>query len=147
MTAYKTYRLQRYLFFWLAIAVYFVPYISVTAGLLPIMKTTAGIRWGIGIAVVLINALPFIGGIFHALRAHFPFVNMFALLFLFLAGFFTLDIFARYRFTFMTIEAVALAGAIGASVLWHFHRKYKRKALTVGDVLKSGLLGGNNVHG
>ena len=137
---YKGYRLKRYLFFWLAIIVYFLPYLIATACFLPVMKAPHGTKWAIGLAVMGINAIPFIAGIFKGFRAHFPFVNMSAFVFVLLAGFFTLELFSDYVYTFLTIEAIALAGSIAACVLWHFHRKYKRKAQTVSDVLKSGLL-------
>lgn len=136
----KTYKKQRYLFFWLSIVVYFVPYLIATACLLPIMKAAQGTKWAIGLAVLALNAIPFLTGIFKGFRAHFPFVNLIAFVFVVLAGFFTLELFSKYVYTFLTIEAVALAGSIAACVLWHFHRKYKRKAQTVSDVLKSGLL-------
>lgn len=137
---YKSYQKQRFLFFWLSIVVYFVPYLIATACLLPFMKAAQGEKWAIGIAVMALNAIPFLTGIFKGFRAHFPFVNLIAFAFVCLASFFTLDLFHKYVYTFLTIETVALAGSITACVLWHFHRKYKRKAQTVSDVLKSGLL-------
>lgn len=140
MTKYKTYKKQRYLFFWLSILAYFIPYIVATACLLPFMQAAVGMKWGIGLAVAALNALPFLGGIFKGFRAHFPFVNVLALVFVLLAGFFTLELFSGYVYTFMTIEVSAAAGSIGACVLWHFHRKYKRKSQTVGDVIASGLI-------
>lgn len=136
----KGYQTQRFLFFWLSIAVYFVPYLIATACLLPIMKAAQGTKWAIGLAVFALNAIPFLTGIFKGFRAHFPFVNLIAFVFVILAAFFLSDIFHKYVYTFLTIESVALAGSIAACVLWHFHRKYKRKAQTVSDVLKSGLL-------
>lgn len=140
--AYQNYKVQRYLFFWLAIAAYFVPYIAATAALLPFVKAESGVKWGIGLAVTALNALPLIGGIFRNLTAHIPFINVPAILFILLAGFFTLDIFRAYRFTFMTIEAAACAGGLAASVLWIFHRRYKAKAQVVRTVIKSGLISG-----
>ena len=140
MTTYKSYKKQRYLFFWLSLVAYFVPYIVATACLLPFMKAAEGMKWGIGLAVAALNALPFLGGILKGFRAHFPFVNMIAFVFVLLAGFFTLEVFHNYVYTFLTIEAAAVAGSLAACVLWHFHRKYKRKAHTVGDVIASGLI-------
>lgn len=138
--AYKTYKKQRYFFFWLSIAVYFVPYIVVAACLLPFMVETQGMKWGIGLSVVALNALPFLGGILKGFRAHFPFVNVLALVFVILAGFFTLEVFQRYVATFLWIELSAVLGSVAACVLWQFHKKYKRKAQTVNDVLKSGII-------
>lgn len=140
MSKFKTYRKERYIFFWLSIVVYFVPYIIATACLLPLMKAAEGQKCAIGMAVIALNTLPFLTGIFKGFRAHFPFVNLLALVFVALAGFFCLDLFHKYVYTFLTIEAVALAGSVGACVLWHFHKKYRRKCQTVNDVLKSGLL-------
>lgn len=126
MGAYKTYKKERYLFFWLSIAVYFVPYIIVTACLLPFVKTGQGMKWGIGLSVAALNALPFLGGILKGFRAHFPFVNLIAFVFILLAGFFTLELFQRYVSTFLWIELSAVLGSIAACVLWGFHRKYKK---------------------
>ena len=139
-TSYKTYQWQRYLFFWLTIAAYFVPTIVATAVLLPFVKAQEGTKWGMGIAVVLLNAMPFIGGIFRKLLAHVPFVNWLAIVFLSLAAFFTLDLFRDYVATFCTIETISFAFSIAACVLWYFHGVYKRRSQTVSTVLKSGLL-------
>lgn len=136
----RDYQKYRYLFFWLSIVVYFLPYLIATASLLPTMRASQGAKWGIGLAVMALNAIPFLTGIFKGFRARFPFVNIIAFVFVILAAFFLSDLFHKYVYTFLTIEAVALAGSIAACVLWHFHRKYKRKAQTVSDVLKSGLL-------
>lgn len=141
MKPYKTYKKQRYLFFWLSIIVYFVPYIVATACLLPLVRTGTGQRWAIGLAVVVMNALPFLAGIFRAFRAHFPFFNLPAFLFMCVAGFLSLEIFRNYVHIFEIIETVAAIGGIIACVLWHYHRKYARKAQTVKDVAESGLIG------
>lgn len=140
MKNYKTYQKQRYLFFWAALFVYFVPYVIATACLLPMMQAAQGVKWGIGFAVVALNAIPFLQGVFKSFRAHFPFVNLLAWLFVFLAWFFTMKLFSDYVYTFMTIELTAAIGSLVACILWFFHRKYKRKARTVSDILKSGLL-------
>lgn len=139
---YKNYKKQRYLFFWAALIVYFVPYISVTASLLPFMKVSEGARVGIGLAVAALNVLPFLSGIMKGFRAHFPFFNVTAFVFVFLASFFTLSIFSNYVYTFTTIELTAAIGSFLSCVFWGLHRKYKRKAQTVSTVVKSGLLGG-----
>lgn len=125
MAKYKTYRKQRYLFFWLSIVVYFLPYIIVTASLLPFVKTDEGVKWGIGLAVCALNAVPFVSGVFKGFRAHFPFVNLMAIIFLFLAAFFLSEVFQNYVYTFLWIELAAVIGSGAACVLWHYHRKYK----------------------
>ena len=137
---YKTYSKQRYIFFWLSVIVYFVPYIVATAFLIPPMSAARSMKWSIGLSVVLLNTLPFIGGMFRRILSHFPFVNLPAILFVLLAGFFLLDIFRSYVYTFLTIEATAAAGSVAACFMWHLHRKYKRQARTVKTVIKSGVL-------
>ena len=136
----KTYTTQRYIFFWLSVVLYFVPYIVATASLLPFMTESTGVKFGIGIAVVFVNALPFIGGFLRHLFAHVPFINILALVFMLLAGFFLLDVFREYVYTFMTIEACALAGSVFACISWALHKKYRRQSQTVKTVLKSGIL-------
>ncbi len=142
MAKYKTYRKQRYIFFWLSIVVYFLPYTIVTACLLPFVKTDEGVKWGIGLAVCALNAVPFVSGVLKGFRAHFPFVNLMAFIFLFLAAFFLSEVFQNYVYTFLWIELAAVIGSGAACVLWHYHRKYKRKSQTIGDVAKSGILEG-----
>ena len=142
MKDHKKYNWQRYLFFWATIAAYFVPYIAACASLLPFLVVRPAMKWGIGLAVALINALPFVGGLFHKLLAHIPFVNWLSIIFLSLAAFFTMQIFCDYVHTFLTIEAFAAAGSVLACLFWYFHKKYKRKAQTVRDVVQSGLVGG-----
>lgn len=139
-----TYKKQRYIYFWLSLVSYFVPYIVATSCLLPFMAESVGAKWGIGLAIVFVNALPFIGGVLRSLFAHFPFINMLSLVFMLLSGFFLLDVFHDYVSTFMTIEACALGGSFLACVFWGLHMKYKRQNQTVKTVLKSGVLGGNS---
>lgn len=123
----KGMKTRRYAYFWCAVAAYFVPYIAATAALLPFMVESTGMKWSIGLAVVLLNALPFVGGVLRHLFSHVPFINMLAFVFMLLAGFFLLDVFREYVYTFMTIEACALGGSFFACVFWGLHRKYKTK--------------------
>ena len=136
----KTYNTQRYLFFWLSAVFYFLPYVIATACLLPFMEAATGMKWSIGLVVALVNALPFIGGVFRVLFSHTPFINMYAIIFMSLAAFFTLPIFSTFVYTFLVIEGCAALGSIMATVFWFLHRKYKTKAETVRTVLKSGVL-------
>lgn len=140
MSKYKSFRKHRYAFFWASILAFFIPYIVATSCLLPLVKVATGTKVGIGLAVILINALPFLGGIFHGVRAHFPFINVFAFLFVALGGFFCLDVFQYYVYTFVTIEAVALAGSIAACILWHYYRKYSKMNDTYKANKKIGVL-------
>lgn len=121
------YKKRRYAYFWIALVCYFMPYLAATSCLLPFMTESTGLKWGIGLAVVFVNALPFIGGVFRNMLAHFPFINLPAAVFLFLASFFLLDVFQNYVYTFMTIEACAAGGSVFACVFWELHRKYKSK--------------------
>lgn len=138
----KTYRKEKYIFFWAAFACYFLPFVVATACLLPFMEVATGMKWSIGLTVVLVNALPFVGGIFRVLFSHTPFINMPAILFVLLATFFTAPMFADYVSTFCVIEGCAAIGGILATVFWFLHTKYKTKFETVHTVLKSGVLGG-----
>lgn len=123
----KQYKHRRLLYFWLSLVCYFVPYIVATSCLLPFMVESTGLKWGIGLAVVFVNALPFVGGVLRHLFSHVPFINLLAIVFLFLAGFFLLDVFHDYVYTFMTIEGCAAGGSVLACVFWGLHRKYKSK--------------------
>lgn len=139
---YNTYKKERYLYFWLSFAAYFLPYIITTCCLLPMVKETAGTKTAIGFAIVFINAIPFLGGVLRNIFAHLPFVNMIAIMFVALGTFFLADVFQHYVYSFLAIEGAAAAGSIVACVFWVLHRKYKTKAETVKTVVKSGVLGG-----
>lgn len=136
----KNYKKQRYCFFYLTIAAYFLPYIAVTAALLPFTPESQGVKWGAGVLIVLLNALPFAYGVFHRFLAKVPFINFLAVVFVALSGFFSLDFFADYVYTFAWIEAAAAVGSVAACTFWLLHLKYKRQAQTVETVKKSGLL-------
>lgn len=140
MKKYKTYRKERCLFFWLSIAVYFIPYIVTTACLLPLVKEAPETKWAVGLFVVFLFSLPFVSGIFKGFRAHFPFASPVADLILFLLVFMTTNYFQSYLYTLLWISLAAGIGRYAACVLWFLHRKYKRKSQTVSDVIKSGLL-------
>lgn len=128
MSVLKGYRVKRFVFFWTSIAAYFLPFIIVTASLLPLMKAGTGQKFAIGMAVLLVNALPFIGGIFRGILAHFPFINVLSVAFIALAFFFTAEVFQNYVYTFFFIELSAALGSVVACVLWSAHLKYKRKS-------------------
>lgn len=145
MSKYKTYRKERYLFFWLSIVVYFVPYVVTTACLFPLVKSEPGTKWAVGLFVVFLFSLPFVTGIFKGFRAHFPFASPVADLTLFLLVFMTTNYFQSYLYTLLWISLAAGIGRYAACALWFLHRKYKRKCQTVSDVVKSGLL--NSIKG
>lgn len=136
----KAMKVRRYAYFWCAIIFCFVPHVVVTACLLPFMVESAGLKWGIGIALVFINTIPFVFGFFKSFFIHFPFFNWIALIFICCAGFFTLDVFADYVYTFKVIESVSVAGGILACVFWGLHRKYKAKDGQVKTMRQLGVL-------
>lgn len=122
-----SYKAAKYIFFAASLLVYFVPFIVVTACLLPLMKQTVGTSFAIGAALIVLNALPFIGGVFRSVLAHFPFVNLLSVVFLLLYGFFTLDLFSEHVYIFCWIEFAAAVGSLLSCVFWHFYGKYSRR--------------------
>lgn len=124
MATYKTYRKEKWLFFFLSIAAYFVPFIVVTSVFFPMMDVTKGYKVAIGLAVVAINTVPFLMGVFRSFFAHFPLFNMLSIVFLILAAFFTMDVFRYYVEIFLWIETAAAVGSIAACILWHYYRKF-----------------------
>lgn len=136
---YKTFKKEKWLFFAFSIVVYFVPFVIVTACMFPFMtKADAGYKWALGILIVVINALPFIMGIFRAFFAHFPMLNIFSIGFCVLGGLFTFNIFAEYMDKFLWIELAAALGSIVSCVFWGLHRKYARYA----ESIKANVLSG-----
>ena len=135
---YKTFRKEKWLYFALSLAIYFVPFIVTTACLLPLVKAATGFKFAIGLAVVFINAIPFLTGVFKAFFAHFPMLNMIAIIYLFIAGFFALDVFMKSRETFLWIELAAAQGSVISCILWGQYLKYKDYNKTMKATVKSG---------
>lgn len=138
MSNYKTYAKEKWLYFAMAIAAYFLPFIMVTACLLPFIKASGGFKIAMGMGIVLINAIPFLMGIFKSFFAHFPMLNILALAFLLLAVFFTGDIFGSYVDRFLWIEAAAAVGSIVSCILWTKYRKYSKWNESVKANVQSG---------
>lgn len=138
MAKYKTFRKEKWLYFALAIIVYFLPFTVVTACLLPMVKAARGLKIAIGLGVTFINAIPFLMGVFKAFFAHFPMLNVLAVVFLMLAAFFTLDIFKSCVDKLLWIESAAAIGSVASCILWALHRKYARWCASVKATVKSG---------
>lgn len=136
---YRTFKKEKWLFFALSIVVYFVPFIIVTACMFPLMhKADHGYKVALGILIVVINALPFLMGIFKAFFAHFPMLNIFAIGFCILGALFTFNIFAEYMDKFLWIEFTAAVGSVVSCVFWGLHRKYARYAESIKANVMSG---------
>ena len=122
MATYKTYRKEKWLFFFLSIAAYFVPFIVVTSVFFPMMDVAKGYKVAIGLAVVAI----------------FPLFNMLSIVFLILAAFFTMDVFRYYVEIFLWIETAAAVGSVAACILWHYYRKFSGWHESIKANVKSG---------
>lgn len=138
MSNYKTYGKEKRLYFVFSIIAYFLPFVIVTACLLPLVKAAEGFKIAIGLGIVVINAIPFLMGVFKAFFAHFPMFNLLAVAFLLLAAFFTLDVFKTYMNIFCWIELAAALGSVISCILWGQYRKYADFARTMKATVKSG---------
>lgn len=138
MAKYRTYTKEKWLYFAFSIVAYFLPFVIVTACLLPLIDTSGGFKMAMGLGIVLINAVPFLMGIFRSFFAHFPMLNMLAIIFLVLAAFFTLDIFQACVDKLLWIELAAGLGSAISCVLWAKHRKYSEYQKTMKATVKSG---------
>jgi len=142
---YKTYKKEKWLYFALAIASYFLPFIIVTACLFPFMtKADAGYKVALGLLLVIVNGVPFLMGIFKAFFAHFPMFNVFAIGFCILGALFSFNIFSEYVDKFLWIEFAAAVGSIASCVFWGLHRKYARWSSSIKANVKSGAFTMNN---
>lgn len=136
---YKTFKKEKWIFFALSIATYFLPFLIVTACLFPLMrKADTGYKVALGVFIVIINAVPFLMGIFKSFIAHFPMLNIFAIGFCTLGALFTFNIFAAYLDKFLWIEFTAAVGSIVSCIFWGLHRKYARYAESVKANVASG---------
>lgn len=136
---YKTFKKEKWLFFVLAIVVYFVPFVAVTTSMFPFMtKADKGYKWALGTLILIINALPFFMGILKSFLAHFPMLNIFALGFCVLGALFTFDIFVEYMDKFLWIELTATLGSAVSCIFWGLHRKFARYSESVKANVLSG---------
>lgn len=101
-------------------------------------KADAGYKTALGILIVIINALPFLFGVFKSFLAHFPMLNVFAIGFCVLGAVFAFNIFAEYIDKFLWIEFAAALGSIISCFFWGLHRKYARYAQSVKATVLSG---------
>ncbi len=138
MSNYRTFTKEKWLYFVLAVTAYFVPFVIVTCCLLPFIKASGGFKAAIGLGIVVINAIPFLMGVFKSFFAHFPMFNILAVVFLALAAFFMLDVFQTYVDRFLWIEAAAATGSIVSCILWAKYRKYAKWQQSVKASVKSG---------
>lgn len=138
MSKYKTYKKEKWLYFALSIVAYFAPFVAVTAGLLPMLKAATGFKIAIGFGVAVINAIPFLIGVFKSLFAHFPMFNLLAVAFLALAAFFRMEVFERYTEIFLWIELAAALGSVISCILWGLYLKYADYNRTMKATVKSG---------
>lgn len=123
----KAYRRAKWLCFACSILFYFLPFIIVTLCMIPTVKTDKGTRCAMAISIIVLNALPFIGGLIRHITAHFPMINFLSILFLLLYSFFTMKIFQNYVYKFCWIELSAAVGSILACVFWNKYKKNSRK--------------------
>lgn len=135
---YKNFKKERRLYFALAVAAYFLPFVITAACLLPFVKAAQGFKIAAGLCIVIVNAIPFLTGIFRTFFAHFPMVNLLALVFLFLGGFFMTSVFRSCAETLLWIELAAAVGSIASCVFWALHKKYARYAESVKSAVASG---------
>lgn len=138
MSKYRTFAKEKRIYFILALVAYFLPFLIVTASLIPLVKTTHGLKIAMGLGIVLINAIPFLMGIFKAFFAHFPMLNVLAIVFIMLAAFFTLDIFRGCVDKLLWIELAAAFGSVISCLLWGKYRKYSKWNESVKANIKSG---------
>lgn len=138
MAKYKTYTKQKWSYFGLSVIAYFLPFIVVTACLMPMVSEAEGLKIAIGFGIVFINSIPFLMGVFRAFFAHFPMLNILAAVFVFLAAFFTLDIFKSCVDKLLWIELAAAIGSMASCFLWGRYRKYAGYQKTMKATVGSG---------
>ena len=134
------YRAAKWGCFAASILFYFLPCIIVTACLLPLTQQSSGTSFALGMAIIGLNALPFIGGIFRSVLAHIPMINFLSIVFLMLYGFFTMKLFQHYVSIFCWIELSAALGSIVSCVFWVLYEKNARRLETAKTNKEMGLI-------
>lgn len=138
MSNVRTYKKEKYTYFALSVAAYFLPFVVTAACLLPFVEEKTGFKIALGLGIATVNAIPFLVGAFRWFFSHFPMLNFVALLFLALAAFFRMDVFRTYADTFLWIELAAGVGSIASCVLWAKYLKYASYNKTMKATLESG---------
>ena len=141
MAEYKTYKKEKWLYFSLAFAAYFLPMIVVISVFFPIMEIGGGAKVGMGAVLIVVNSIPFLKNIFSSFLVHFPLFNVFCRGVSCGRRFFATDFFQYYVNVFMWIEFAAVVGSVLACVFWAKYRKYSQWRESVKAVGKSGILG------
>ena len=141
MAEYKTYKKEKWLYFFLAFFACFVPTIITISIFFPIMETHTGVKIGMAIVLIFFNFLVFLINSFASFLVKFPFFNVFALAFLIVGAFFATDFFQYYVDAFMWIALATFVGSVLASIFWAKSRKYSRWQDSIKAVSKSGILG------
>lgn len=136
--AYKTFKKEKWLYLGLSIAACYLPFIIVTSIFFPMIEVATGFKIAIGLGIVIINTIPLMMGIFHSFFAHFPMLNIFAIVFLLLSSFFTMEIFQYYVQIFNWIEGAAALGSIASCILWGKFRKYSHWHESIKANVRSG---------
>lgn len=134
----RTYRKERWAYFALSVAFYFLPFTITAACLLPLVKAVTGFKLALGFGIVVVNAVPFLVGVFRWFFSHFPMLNFVSLLFLALEAFFRMDVFRTYADIFLWIELAAGVGSILSCIFWAKYLKYSSYNKTMQATLKSG---------
>ena len=138
MSNVRTYRKERWTYFALSIVFYFLPFTITAACLLPFVEAVTGFKLALGLGIVVVNAVPFLVGVFRWFFSHFPMLNFVALLFLALEAFFRMEVFRTYADIFLWIELAAGAGSILSCIFWAKYLKYSEYSRTMKATLKSG---------
>lgn len=138
MSNIKTYVKEKRTYFVLSVAFYFLPFTVTAACLLPFIKAVTGFKLALGFGIVVINAVPFLVGVFRWFFSHFPMLNFVSLLFLALEAFFRMEVFRIYADIFLWIELAAGVGSILSCIFWAKYLKYSAYNRTMKATLKSG---------
>lgn len=121
------YRAAKWICLAASVLFYFLPFIIVTACLIPVTQQSEGTSFALGLAIIGLNSLPFIGGIFKSIFAHLPMINGLSIVFLMLYSFFTLQLFQDFVSVFCWIELSAAIGSVISCVFWVLYLKNKSR--------------------
>lgn len=125
MSALKYYKKRKYLFFALTFIAYFAPLIVSVSCFFPFMRyKSEGVKITCGLVLVIANTLPFLTGILKHFFAHYPFLNVVAIAFCFLAFIFNSNALKNYTYSLIIIEICSTAGSIIACIFWSRYLSY-----------------------
>lgn len=140
MANYKTYKKEKWIYFFASIFAFLAPMIVAIASFFPFFDYNVPSKVAFGGVLVLLHTSVFAAGVWGSIRAHYPMLSPLPFVVIILYTLFQIDFFQKYVNALVIIEGIIACGMIASAVFWGKYRKYSTKATSMDAVVGSGLL-------